>query len=75
MRAGYAGWCHVCDEAVRPGDDIRKVDADDTWVHVDCLTRLEEAAATQFRLASRPRCPYCADLLTPTGSCDGCGRS
>lgn len=75
MRAEYHGHCDLCDDAIRPGDDIRRASGDpDSWQHVDCLTRLE--ADVEKVLAglgvSRPRCTSCADLLVK-GSCPNCG--
>lgn len=74
MKAQFDGWCQVCDDAIRPGDDIRPgEDVADWWCHVDCLTRLEETAQVQAKMASRPRCTFCCDLLQADGRCASCG--
>lgn len=72
VRAEFRGHCELCDDAITPGDDIRRTG--DTWGHVDCLTRLEqdvEAVLGQLGV-HRPRCPSCADLLVG-GVCGNCG--
>lgn len=68
MRANHHGWCGICDDAIRPGDDIRPgEDEADWWVHVDCLPR---AVARPPDL--RRRCLNCADVLVD-GRCPNCG--
>lgn len=74
MRAEYRGHCDLCDDAIRPGDDIRRAsDAPDSWQHVDCLTRLEQDVEKVLAGlgVNRPRCTSCADLLV-MGSCPNC---
>lgn len=71
MRAEHDSYCELCDDRVRPGDDIRRVG--DAWVHVDCQAKLEGDVDTVLgRLGlERKRCPVCADTLQ-LGVCTNC---
>jgi hypothetical protein len=76
VRAEYPGLCDLCDDKIRPGDDIRRAsEAEDSWVHVDCMTRLDaDVNKVLGQLGvSRPRCTCCADLLAKDGACPNCG--
>lgn len=78
MRATYAGWCFICDDRIRPGDDIRTTrdhvgDDDASWVHADCLTEAEAPPNFAARADTRPRCIVCADLVDALGRCPNCG--
>lgn len=75
MRAEFGGWCLLCDEAIRRGDDIRKLelqDDDERWVHVECLADAERQPDFEARERSRPRCLLCADLVDELGRCPNC---
>ena len=75
MRAEHHGVCDLCDDKIRPGDDIRR--EQDAWAHVDCLTRLEADVNNVLAQlgVSRPRCTTCADLLLANGTCPNCERT
>lgn len=74
MRAEFRGYCDLCDDAISPGDDIRRAsETEGSWVHVDCMSRLDaDVNRVLGQLGvSRPRCTSCADLLV-AGSCPNC---
>jgi hypothetical protein len=73
VRAQHPGHCDLCDDRIRPGDDIRRASgALDSWVHADCLGHLDaEVGRMLGQLGHRPRCVVCADLLVG-GACPNC---
>lgn len=73
MRAQFRGTCSICDDVIRPGDDIRNLEEVGAagWGHVDCLSIAEAGQRLEARMASRPRCPRCADVLA-LGRCTNC---
>lgn len=75
--ASYEALCPCCHRTIELGAEIRYSDDLAAWVHgddTDCV-EVRPTTADHPRLAGRPRCPTCADLLDQSGACLNCGTT